>query len=475
MEKREIRRETAESKLHRALDLKDLVLLNIACIVSMTSLAQVAQFGFGSIALYLLAILLFLIPSGLAVSELNARMPEEGGFYLWTRRAFGDVHGYVAAWTYWISNIVWLPTVTVLTAIAFLYVGGNDLLALSDSPLYVGLVSLVLLWLVTLLNVVGMERAKWIQNIGGIGTWVSIGLLVVLGALFVSQHGSIHPFSVGRLIPDLTDLGILPYFAIAAFAFGGLELAPVMAGEVKDPARNIPRAILLASISVGLIYILGTLMLIMTVPEGQVGIIEGIPQAFLAMADGLSMPVIGSIGGLLVAIATMGLFGSWMTGTARVPFVIGLDHYLPDAFAKVHPKWGSPYVSVLMQGVVITVLVLASVAGSTVKEAFLVLLDMSIILYFIPFLYLFAALVWHLKHMTGGIGVIRSFERGMSAGWTVTVLGFGITLLSIIMSAIPSKDVENPGLFVAKVVGGAVLLTGIGLVVYFAKRDRSEV
>ncbi|MGA7307043.1 MAG: APC family permease [Rhodothermales bacterium] len=461
----------APSKLHRALDLKDLVLLNIACIVSMTSLAQVAQFGFGSIALYVLAIFVFLIPSGLAVAELNARMPEEGGFYLWTREAFGDLHGYLAAWMYWLSNIVWLPTVTVLAGISLLYVAGSDFLPLADNPVYVGLVSLTLLWLVTLLNVAGMERAKWIQNIGGIGTWLCIGFLVVVGGIFVAQHGSVHEFSMGRLIPDLTDLGILPYFAITAFCFGGLELAPVMAGEVQNPARNIPRAIFLASISVGAIYIVGTLMLIMAVPEGEVGIIEGIPQAFLQIARGLSVPIIGSVGGLLVAVATMGLFGSWMTGVARIPFVIGIDRYLPNAFGKVHPKWGSPYVSVLMQGAAITILVLASIAGSTVKEAFLVLLDMSIILYFIPFLYIFAALVWHLKSKTGGKGVIRSFQSGMSTGWVVAVLGFGMTFLSIIMACIPSQDVENTFLFELKVVGGAVLLSGIGLSMYYAKRN----
>ena len=80
-------------ELHRALGLRDLVLLNISCIVGLSSLSQVAQFGFGSIALYLLAAIIFLVPSALVVAELNARMPEEGGFYLWTRTAFGDLHG----------------------------------------------------------------------------------------------------------------------------------------------------------------------------------------------------------------------------------------------------------------------------------------------------------------------------------------------------------------------------------------------
>jgi amino acid transporter len=461
-------------QLHRALHLKDLVLLNISCIVSLSSLAQVAQFGFASLPLYILAILTFLIPSGLMVAELNARMPEEGGFYLWTRTAFGDLHGYIAAWTYWLSNIVWLPTVMLLVSISCLYIFGDSLLSLADNPWYNGLFCLGILWLVTALNILGMERAKWVQNLGGIATWITILLMLIVGIIFMINYESVHPFSPDKLVPDFSDFSLLPFFAIVAFCFGGLELAPVMAGEIQDPKRNIPRAIIISSIAVGLIYIAGTLMLLLTVPEGEVGIIEGVTQAFHEVSSAMHMSGIGIIGGLLVALSTMGLFGAWMTGTARVPFVIGLDHYLPDAFGNVHPKWGSPYISLLMQGVVLTLLFLSSIVGSTVKEAFLVLLDMSIILYFIPFLYMFAALVLHMKRNTGGGGVIAAFQKSRAVVWLVAVLGFGTTLFSTIISSVPTKEIENEWLFVAKVVGGAALLIGAGLIVYYRKEKESR-
>ncbi len=150
---------TTEPRLQRALNLRDLVLLNIASIVGLSSLAQVAQFGFASLPLYVLAILVFLIPSGLMVAELNARMPEQGGFYLWTRTAFGDWHGYVAAWTYWLSSIVWLPTVILLVSISCLYALGDTWLGLVDNPWYNGAVCVGLLWLTTVLNILGMARA----------------------------------------------------------------------------------------------------------------------------------------------------------------------------------------------------------------------------------------------------------------------------------------------------------------------------
>ncbi len=461
-------------KLHRALNLKDLVLLNITCIFGFSSLAQVAQFGFASMPLYVLAILTFLIPTGLVVAELNARMPEEGGFYLWTRSAFGDFHGYVAAWAYWLSNIVWLPTVLILIPISFLYVFGDNLLFLADNPWYNGLVAIGLLWIVTILNILGMERAKWVQNIGGIATWISVALLLILGVVFVTNNGSAHPFTPEKLIPDITDFSLLPFFAIVAFSFGGLELAPVMAGEIQNPKRNIPRAIFISAIAVGLIYIVGTLMLILIVPEGEVGIIEGVAQAFHQVSSSLGMPWLGTFGVILVALSFMGLFGSWMTGTARIPFVIGLNHYLPDVVAKVHPKWGSPYVSLIMQAIVLSLLFLGSMFGSTIQEAYLTLLDMSIILYFIPILYMFAALIVHLKRNTGGEGIITIFAKRKAAIWLVVLSGFGITLFSTIISAVPTKDIENKALFVVKVVGGAALLIGAGLIVYFVKRKKNQ-
>jgi len=465
-------KEKTGMKLHQSLKLKDLVLLNISCIVGLTSLSQVAQFGYASMPLYILAIMMFLIPCGLMISELNSRMPEEGGLYLWTRTAFGDFHGYIAAWTYWLSNIVWLPTIVLLITISALYIFGDSWIVLSDDFWYNGLIGMGILWLVTALNIFGLEKAKWVQNIGGFATWLCIILLVIVGMIYSINYESGHTFTSSSLLPDFTDFSILPFFAIIAFSFGGLELAPLMSGEIKNPKRNIPRAILISSFVVGLIYILGTLMLIIILPEGEIGVIEGISQAYASVGVSLKIPWIGTIGAILVTLGTIGLFGAWMTGTARIPFVIGIDHYLPDVIGKIHPKWGSPYISLIMQGVVLSILFIMSIAGTTIKEGFLILYDMSIILYFIPFLYMFAALIWHIKRDTGNGGVITLFQNSRFAVWLVTVMGFGITLLSVIIATIPSKEIEDKGLFMVKVIGGAALLIGAGLIVYFLKRKK---
>ncbi|MEE4299174.1 MAG: APC family permease [Pseudomonadales bacterium] len=460
----------AEAPLRRALNLRDLVFFYIACIVSLSSLAQVAQFGFASIPLFLLAVVTFLIPSGLMVAELNARMPQEGGLYLWTRTAFGDLHGFVAAWSYWIANIVWLPTVALLVSTSVLYMFGQEALALGDDAVYNATVCLAVLWGITGLNYIGMERAKWVQNVGGAASWATVIVLAIAAAVHVWRFGSAQPVSAAALLPDFGDASLIGYFAVVAFCFGGLELAPIMAGEIETPRRTVPRAILISSICVGLIYVIGTVALIVALPEGEIGVIEGVAQAFFAMDEALGIEGLAFLGAGLVAISTLGLFGAWLTGTARIPFVIGIAHYFPDAFAKVHPVHGSPWVALLLQAGLVTVMLLMAVAGSTVEEAFLVLLDMSIILYFIPFLYMFPAFARIMWSDPPGDGLFRFFARGRIALLSVTGAGFLTTLVSTIVSAVPTKDVANPELFVLKVVGGAALLIGAGLAIFFRER-----
>ena len=457
------------SALKKSLGLRDLILLNVSCIVGLSTLSQAAQLGYAIVLLYGLAILFFLIPAGLMVAELNARIPEEGGFYVWTKKAFGDMHGYIAAWSYWLSNIVWFPTILLLITSSAHYLFGDAYLYLMDDYTYYGTVSMIILWLVILLNIFGLERAKWIQNVGGMATWMAIILLLALGVYAFFVMDITNQLEVAHFLPDFSDFSLLPFFAAIAFGFGGLELGSVMSEEVEKPSVNIPRSIFLSSIIVGVLYTIGTLMIVVILPSGEISVIEAIAQAFYQIGSDLNMVWIGVAGSLLVVLGTVGQFGAWMTGTARIPFVIGIDHYLPDVVAKVHPKWGSPYVSLVMQGVVVSVLFLASTAGSTLKEAFLILYDMSIILFFIPYLYMFASLVVHHRRNTGGKGVITWWGNKQQGVYLIAGAGFCITLFSVIVSSMPSSHIENEFLFVLKVVGGAILLNLIGLVAYWLR------
>ncbi len=462
----------SQPQLRRSLGVRDLILFNIAAILGLRWLSTAAQTGPSSLVLWLLAMVVFFIPSALTVMELSSRMPGEGGIYLWTRETFGPMHGFVAGWTYWVNNLFYFPSLLLFISGTFLFLGGDAWLHLGDSALYNASFTIALMWFVIALNVVGVERGKWIQNVGAISTWLVFIVLAAAGVMVWLEHGSATSFTADALVPDLSRITTITFFATMTFAFAGLELAPVMAGEIKDPRISIPRGIWISGFMIVFIYVVGTAILMVSIPDGEIGVIAGIPQAFASLGQKSGILVLGFVGAALVVIASSGGLGAWVAGAARMPFVVGIDRYLPESLGRVHPKWGTPHVALIAQGVVATVLMVAAVAGSTIEEAYVVLLDMTIILYFIPFLYLFAILpVVRHRAIGEGAGVLK-IPGGKVVVALVAFLGFAATALSIVLATIPPEGTESPIVFVAKTIGGTVLFLLVGFGFYARGRSK---
>lgn len=456
--------------LHRTLGVADLVFLNIAAILGIRWLSTAAQMGPSSLMLWLLAVVIFFIPSGLTVMELSSRDPGEGGIYLWSKTAFGEQHGFIAGWAYWVNNLFYFPSLLLFISGAFLFLGSKQWLGLGDSALYNAGFSLTLLWLVIATNVIGLERGKWIQNVGALCTAAVFVTLAIAGTWAWIDFGSETDFAAAPLFPDFMNFSTITFFATMTFAFAGLELGPVLGGEIRNPARSIPRAMLISGVLISAVYILGTGLLMVAVPEGDIHVISGIPQAFAAIGDRIALPALAILAALLVAVSSTGGLGAWVSGVARVPYVIGIDRYLPAALGKTHPRWSTPYVALITQGVVVTLLLMAAVTDSTIEEAYVMLLDMSIILYFLPFLYMFAALpVLRLKARGENSG-ITLVPGGAFGVWLVGGVGFAATLLSVVLAIIPPADSPHPGLFVLKVGGGSLLFLLAGLIFYHRNR-----
>ena len=464
--------EDATPKLHRVLGTWDLVLLNIAAIVWLRWLTTAAKIGPSSLMLWALGLLMFFLPVAVAVLELSSRLPGEGGLYLWTKAAFGDGHAFVAGWTYWIANLVGFPLLLLFGAGVSLHIAGDRWLALAENAYYNAAYCLAVLWAATLLNIVGLERAKWLQNVGGIATWTAAVLLVGTGALAWHQFGAATAFTLSDALPDLGSMATLTTLATIALAYGGLELGPILGGEIKDPRKRVPRAILISVMLVSAIYMAGTAALLIALPAAQIDLMGGIPQALQAIGERLGIPAFGPATAGLVALGNLGGIGAWMTGTARLPFVVGVDRYLPPALAALHPRFGTPHVALLTQGTVTSLVLLAAVSGSTMQEAFVILTDMTLILGFLPLLYLFAALPV-LRRRAAGRNVGVTLVPGGRFGCVLACgLGFATTLLAIVTSLVPPDDSGSPRLFLSKVLGGCLLMIGTGLVLYARGRRR---
>jgi len=462
--------ETGGGSLIRTLGVMDLVFLNMAAILGLRWLSTAAQMGPSSLVLWVLAVVTFFIPSALTVRELSSRLPGEGGIYLWSKAAFGEQHGFISGWAYWVNNLFYFPSLLLFIAGTFLFLGGNEWLGLGDSAFYNTAFSLTLLWLVIGTNVIGLKRGKWIQNVGALSSAAVFAILIVGGIWAWIQFGSETEFTVQSVTPDLSNLATLTFFATMTFAFAGMELAPAMSGEIKDPVRAIPRAMVISGLIITTIYIMGTGLLMVAVPEDQIGVITGIPQAVAAIGERIALPGLAFVGVLLIVMSGTGGLGAWIAGVARIPYVIGIDRYLPAALGKTHPKWGTPHVALITQGVVVTLLMIGSVIDATIEEAYIMLLDMTIILYFVPFLYMFAALPILRRKAKGNDEGVHLVPGGTGGVWLVASLGFVATFLSVILALMPPEGSANPQMFVAKVGGGCLLFIVAGLGFYYRNR-----
>lgn len=455
----------AGPRLRPALSVVDLVLLNVATIVGLRWISTAAQIGPSGLSLWVIGALVFFVPSGLAVQELSSRIPHVGGLYLWTRAAFGDTHGFLAGWAYTLSNFVFLPSLLLFISGIVLHVGGGSWLSLAESPVYNGLVCLGLLWAATLLNILGLKRAKWVQNVGGTSTLVIAALVVGGGAIVWWRFGSATPVTESSLVPDLASPPAWSTFAILILGYVGLELGPIMGDEIKDAAHTVRRATIIAGIAIAAIYMAGTAALLAALPANQISAISGIPGALDAIGQRAGVLHAGAVAAILLAVANVGGLSAWIGGVARLPFVMGLGHYLPERLGAIHPKYGTPYVSLLVQAALASIVLLLAVAGSAVKEAYLLLIDMTAALNCLVWAYIFASLAILRQRAGSENGGVILIPGGPIVCWALACVGVLAMVFATVASMLPPEGSGSPALFIMKGVGGCVLVFASGLAI----------
>ncbi len=458
---------TSGLALPRTLRTRDLVLLNLVAVLSLRWMATSAATGPSALVLWVLAGALFFVPLGLAVSEMSVRQPEQGGMYAWTKSAFGEGHGFITGWCYWVNNVLYPANLLISTAAMFTYAIGRGGSGLEGNWWYVLGTTLVMLWLAVGINIVGLQAGKWLQNVGAIATYIPGLVLIALGIRAMTVAPAANTFTPATMTPDLGHLPGLNLWASIAFAFTGIELASTMSDETVEPRRTLPRAVLISALLIAVIYLVGTFCVLWVIPAKEVNVVSGFLQSIEASsrASGWQVAWLVPFCALLYAIGNVGGVGAWLIGPARVAFMIGIDRYLPPAFGLIHPKWKTPYGAILIQAGLATLFLLLSVLGkgTTVERAYLMLLDTMLLIYFIPFLYLFATYI----KVAGARGQPRR-GRVMVTGAS----GFGLTLFAMIVACIPPEGTPSVALFELKVIGGCLAFVGTGGGCYWRARQR---
>ena len=244
----------------------------------------------------------------------------------------------------------------------------------------------------------------------------------------------------------------------------------MMGEEIQNARRNIPRALLLAGALITALYILGTVAMLVALPQDQILNLQGFMQAIETVSRRIGLGWLVAPVAALIVIGGLGQAGAWFAAGGRLPFVAGIDRFLPPAFGRLHPKYGSPYVSLLAQAGIAAIFIFLGQAGTTVKGAYDVLVSMAIISYFIPYLFMFASMI-RLQREPAGPEVIR-VPGGRPVAVALAALGFTVTTVSIALALIPAEDEPDKLLAVAKVAGLTILLVAGGAFVYFLGRRR---
>src|SRR5277367_1394178 len=301
--------------------------------------------------------------------------------------------------------------------------------------------------------------------------WVPVGIIIVLGLIAWHRFGSANSFAPTALVPSFRLKDVL-FWSVLIFAFAGCETASFMGDEIKNPRRSIPFALFAAGATVVLCYILGTVSVLLALPQSEVGNLQGLMQAISKTTQRIGFDGIIPIAAFLIALSNLGAAGAFLAAVARLPFVAGLDRFLPPAFGSLHPRWKTPWVALLTQFFLGVVFIFLGQAGTSVKGAYDVLVSMGVITYFIPYLYLFAAMI-KLQREPAGPDVIR-VPGGKQVARLVAIVGFATTTFTIGLSLIPQPDEPNKLLAVIKIVGLSGLLVLIGAWIYWAGKRAAK-
>jgi amino acid transporter len=364
----------------------------------------------------------------------------------------------------------YFPAVLYFAASNALYVRHDSWIRLEHNPTFYVVFALVALAAATWMNFIGLDVGTWLHNLGALAMWIPAAIVIVMGAIAFHRFGSATAFNLHSMTPS-THIRDMVFWTVLIYAFAGSETASFMGDEIKTSRRAIPWALFTAGVTVAFCYIIGTVGVLLALLPSEVGNLQGLMQAISATAHRIHWEGVIPVAAFLIMISNIGAAGAYLAAGARLPYVAGIDRFLPPVFGALHPRWKTPWVGLLSQFIFGAIFVFLGQAGTTVKGAYDVMVAMGVITYFIPYLYLFAAM-FKLQSVPADPGIIR-VPGGRPVARMVALVGFVTTIFTIGLSVLPPADEPNKPLAVLKIVGLSGILVLMGVAVFYRPRIRA--
>lgn len=456
------------------LSVATLAIMNITAVVSLRGLPSEAVYGPSSAFYYLFAAIVFLIPTAMVAAELAAMFSDkQGGVFRWVGEAFGPRAGFLAIWLQWIESTIWYPTVLTFGAVSFAYIGFNDAsdAVLASNKIFTLVTVLAIYWAATFIALKGLGWVGKISRIGGtVGTIIPAALLIILGIIYIATGGHNYMDMSQGFFPDLTKLDNIVLASSIFLFYAGMEMMGIHVMEVDNPSRNYPKAIIIGSLATVCIFILGTFALGFIIPAKDINL----TQSLLIGFDNYFRHFHISWAGPVIAVALMfGVLASvltWVAGPSKGIFTVGKAGYLPPFFQKTN-KNGVQRNILLIQGGIVTLLSLLFVAMPSVQSFYQILSQLTILLYLIMYMLMFAAaIVLRYKMKTAQ----RPFRlgKGNTLMWILGSLGFGGSLLAFILSFIPPGQINigSNAVWYSVLIIGCIVMVLIPFAIYSMRK-----
>lgn len=415
-----------------------LSLLSVSAIVSLRNLPTTALLGTQAITFFLAAALCFFIPVALACAELSSGWPKEGGVYLWVEEAFGPNWGFLAVWLQWMESVVWLPTILSFIAATAAYLFKPEL---EGNRIFLVGVMLCVLWGTTFLNFKSIKTSSALSAIGVLlGTLIPGIVLIVLGCSQLpnaTATGHLQ-FSLASLNPG-TDLSTLVTFTAILLGLCGMEIPAYHIKNVRNPKKDYPAAMFLATLIILCIYILGSLSIAAVIPKEKMSLIAGPMQAFHLFFNAFGLNWTAPLLAALTLIGSFAILNTWIIGPSKGLLSSTKDGYMPKFFMRTNRN-ESPIALLLLQGLCGTVLISLFVFNESIHAAYWIINTLAAQLYLIMYFILFLAVI-KLRYSQPNTPRAYKIPGGIWGVWIVGGIGATTCVTALLIGFAKPADI----------------------------------
>lgn len=446
----------------------------ITTVVSLRGLPSQAEFGIQSIFYYLFAAIVFLIPFSMVCAELASTYTHSGGLYRWVAEAFGPKWGWSAMYLEWQTLVIWFPAVLMFAAVSLAYIFWPESFdaKLSANKIYTLIVVLAVYWITNFIAFRGMKSSKILSTLGGLfGTIVPGAVLIILGVAYLCMGKPIM-LTHESFFPDFTKIGTIVLAASIFLFYGGMEMNAVHVQNMKDPARQFPRAMFLAVAVIVPLFVFATLAIGFVVPTKDINLLASLLVAYNDLWAAVGVPWLGNVMALLITFGVIGQVSVIIAGPSTGLVAVGESGYLPRSLQNTNSR-GVNKPILYVQAIFVSVLSLVLVVLPSVESAYQIMSQMATVIYLILVLMIYFAFI-RLRRTQPQKR--RGFRVPGGKFGEVVVAGIGIlgAIVAMILSFIPPSQINtgSPVVYVLIIFCGALLFFCVPLIV-FSKRKPS--